>query len=421
MAPTSGGQYHWVSEFAPRKYQKILSYVVGWLCALGWQCGTASTAYLSGTVIQGLIVLGNPDYTPTNWQGTLFLFAIVLIGFFFNTYGARHLPTLEGIILVMHVFGFFAILIPLWVLAPKNDASAVFNSFYNGGGWSNTIVACMVGQLAAIFSFIGPDSGVHMAEEVRDASLVIPRSMMTTAILNSVLGFLMMLMFAFCVTDLQGALNTPTKYPMIYVFYNATASKTGTFIMSVLLAFMLACAATSVLATASRQVFSFARDGGLPWASFLARVNTKVGHELPLNSVIFSLGITIILGLINLGSTTAFNSVVSIQISSLFTSYFISISCILIKRLKGEPLPPSRWTMGRFAIPMNILALLYIIFVFVMTLFPVALPVTAENMNWAVLIWGFVIIVALVSYVLHGRKVYDGPVVHVTSTIQDGM
>jgi len=35
MAPTAGGQYHWVSEFAPKQYQKFLSYLVGWLCVLG--------------------------------------------------------------------------------------------------------------------------------------------------------------------------------------------------------------------------------------------------------------------------------------------------------------------------------------------------------------------------------------------------
>jgi len=29
MAPTCGGQYHWVSEFAPRQHQKILSFLVG--------------------------------------------------------------------------------------------------------------------------------------------------------------------------------------------------------------------------------------------------------------------------------------------------------------------------------------------------------------------------------------------------------
>ena len=30
MAPNSGGQYHWVSEFAPRSTQKPLSYITGW-------------------------------------------------------------------------------------------------------------------------------------------------------------------------------------------------------------------------------------------------------------------------------------------------------------------------------------------------------------------------------------------------------
>lgn len=28
-APTAGGQYHWVSEFAPRRGQKFLSYITG--------------------------------------------------------------------------------------------------------------------------------------------------------------------------------------------------------------------------------------------------------------------------------------------------------------------------------------------------------------------------------------------------------
>lgn len=57
MAPTTGGQYHWVSEFASRKHQKLISYLMGWLCVLGWQTGCASLAYLAGTQIQGLAVV----------------------------------------------------------------------------------------------------------------------------------------------------------------------------------------------------------------------------------------------------------------------------------------------------------------------------------------------------------------------------
>jgi choline transport protein len=69
--------------------------------------------------------------------------------------------------------------------------------------------------------------------------------------------------------------------------------------------------------------------------------------------------------------------------------------------------------MGRLAIPVNIIALIYIAFVFVLTLFPTATPVVPKTMNWAALIWGVVVIFTLINYVLHGKRGYQGPVVHV--------
>ena len=143
-------------------------------------------------------------------------------------------------------------------------------------------------------------------------------------------------------------------------------------------------------------------------------MNNKIGFEIPLNAIGISLIITVLLALVNIGSNTAFNSVVSLQISCLFISYFISVSCVLIRRITNQPLPPSRWSMGRLAIPVNILALMYIAFVFVMTLFPLAVPVVPKTMNWAALIWGVIVGFAVVNYLVHGRKVYKGPVVQVS-------
>lgn len=56
MAPTAGGQYHWISEFAPRNAQRLLSYVVGWLVVLGWQVGLASVCYLTALQIQSFVI-----------------------------------------------------------------------------------------------------------------------------------------------------------------------------------------------------------------------------------------------------------------------------------------------------------------------------------------------------------------------------
>ncbi|KAJ4404122.1 hypothetical protein N0V91_006023 [Didymella pomorum] len=112
-APTSGGQYHWVSEFAPKKYQKFLSYIVGWLCVLGWQTGIASIAYLAGGQIQGLVILNSGTYVPERWHGSLLVIAVATFAILFNTVLARKLPLIEGIVLALHIFGFFAVFITM--------------------------------------------------------------------------------------------------------------------------------------------------------------------------------------------------------------------------------------------------------------------------------------------------------------------
>lgn len=156
MAPTSGGQYHWVSEFSPRKFQRFLSYLMGWMCSLGWQTGATNTALLSGLQIQGLVVLNYPDYVPKRWHSTLLAFAVGGFACLMNTVFARFIPAVERVCLVIHCAGFVATLIILWATTPvKADASAVFGEFYNGG-WPSTGISTLVGgTLASVIPLLG--------------------------------------------------------------------------------------------------------------------------------------------------------------------------------------------------------------------------------------------------------------------------
>lgn len=155
-APTSGGQYHWVSEFAPPSYQKFLSYITGWLCVLGWHTGIAGCCYTVANMIIGILIINYPDtYSPANWHGTLMVIACATIAFGFNTFLAQKLHIIEGIILIIHVFGFVAVLVPLWVLAPIRSASDVFGSIENRGGWLSNGLACLVGLVAPVYALMG--------------------------------------------------------------------------------------------------------------------------------------------------------------------------------------------------------------------------------------------------------------------------
>ncbi|KAF6232482.1 hypothetical protein HO173_009362 [Letharia columbiana] len=90
MAPTAGGQYHWVWMLAPPPCRKFLSYIMGWLVVCGWQAILAGGGYLGGSMIVALIQLNHDDYVPELWHGTLLFWAIIVVAVFINTAPAAY-------------------------------------------------------------------------------------------------------------------------------------------------------------------------------------------------------------------------------------------------------------------------------------------------------------------------------------------
>lgn len=123
-----------------------------------------------------------------------------------------------------------------------------------------------------------------------------------------------------------------------------------------------------------------------------------------------SLGVTILLSLINIGSEVALNAVTSLTITSLLSAYIISIGCVLLKRLRGESLPHHRWTLGRYGLAVNLGALAFLLPVFIFAFFPLSTPVTRETMNWSVVMYVGVIGSASLYYWARGQHHFIPPV-----------
>lgn len=89
------------------------------------------------------------------YQGTLLIWAVIALGVLINTQGGTFLPRFEGLILILHLLGYFGILIPLIILGNHQPASQVFGNFLNGGDWSTQGLSFMIGLNGAIFVFVG--------------------------------------------------------------------------------------------------------------------------------------------------------------------------------------------------------------------------------------------------------------------------
>ncbi|KAF2686929.1 amino acid permease-like protein [Lentithecium fluviatile CBS 122367] len=409
MAPTAGGQYHWVSEFAPKSCQKSLSYIVGWSTSLGWASGIPACAQMLSGLVVGMALLVNPEaQIGSLWHVTLIMFLWLFLMIGFNIFLAQHLPVAEGIILVLHVFAFFAFLIFFWTMADRSPADEVFTTWTNGGEWSSMGVSALVGLATPLWCFIGPDAGAHMSEELKDASAVLPKAMIWATFFNGILGIAMMITFVFCGGALDSVLDSPTGVPVLQAVYNASGSVAGTVVMGIFLVILTFFAAVSVCASASRQIWAFARDKGLPFSAWIEYV--RPGWDIPVNSLLVCLGVSLVIACINFGSDVTLNAIVSISNAGLIFSYIISIGCVRLKRLRGEPLLARRFSLGRWGGFVNDLALVFLIVAFVFSFFPMTPNPAPVDMNWAILMFGVLGIVATITYFVSAKHSYVAPV-----------
>jgi choline transport protein len=274
MYPVSGGQYYWVALLAPKRHAKFLSWMTGWLSTLGWQSAASTGTYLGGNIIQALLVLNIPDYEPKRWQGTLIMYAVLALTLLVNTYFVRLLPRLEGVVMILHIVGFFAVLIPIVHFAPISSNAFVWKQFTNISGYTSNGTSWLIGQAASAILFIGYDGACHMAEEVENAAMNVPRAMFFTIFVNGVLGFAAYIFILYCFGDPEETLGSPYGQPFIQIFNNALQSKVGTTVLTALLITLYVFATFGFVASASRQTWAFSRDNGLPLSKWLKRVRT---------------------------------------------------------------------------------------------------------------------------------------------------
>ncbi|KAK3703702.1 hypothetical protein LTR37_014280 [Vermiconidia calcicola] len=367
MAPSAGGQYQWISEFAPRNAQKLLSYFVGWLTVLGWQVGLASVCYAVTLQIKGLVTLVHPSVVFQGWHDSLMTLGVAPCAVFFNTLLVSSLLTLEFIMLLLRI-------------------------------------------IAPITTLTSADSICHLAEELKDASKWLPRIMIGAAAINFTIGFVLLIVVLFRAGDFHDAIASPTGQPYIAILLNATQSVPGTAVLVAYMTLALLFCATNVVTTSSRQLFSFARDSGVPFSRALATVSET--SLIPVRAIVCTIVVTVILSLILIGSSLTFNIIASLFGVALLSSYLTSVSTLVYQRVRGYRLPTTRFSLGRYGLLINIATIVFDLFAFVIMFFPPGPKPTPAAMNWACLIFGSVVLFALGFYATSAKHKYTAPLEH---------
>ncbi|CAK4030436.1 amino acid transporter [Lecanosticta acicola] len=404
MAPAAGGQYQWVSKFALRRYEMFLSYCSGWFCSVGWQARFASTCYMVAGILQMLVIHnGDDNYTYSRPQRGLMTIGIASAVSAFNIFAAGHLSIAEGLFALCHVFALVPIVVSLWVLADKNPVSNAIGNFVDNSrympdhssDWVSTSLAVLVGQPCSIFILLGTDAVTHIAEEIEEADVVVPRCILWSFIGNTPLTILTLFTFVFNCGRID-VLVSKERPPFVLIFQSALNYQPAVNTFTGVIIALMFMVATSTMVATSRHLYSFGRDRAVSCSAWLGRVHPL--FKVPFNAILCTVLATTVLCAVCINSSTAQHTMMCFSTASIHASYIVSLGCLILKRLRHEQLPPARWTLGRSGLWINVLALIYCTWAAFWSFWPSQSSVSLTNFNWTPVLFVLVLVVAVTMF-----------------------
>ncbi len=279
------------------------------------------------------------DYVAQPWHQFLIYIAYTLIAFLINAFMNRLLPYFTKAAFFWSLAGFAIISITVLACSSGDYQSGkfVYGAFINETGWPDGL-SWLLGLLQGAFALTGFDATIHMIEEIPNPQKQGPRIMIMCILIGMFTGFVFLTCLLFVLDDVDTVISS-TAGPLLQILYDATNNKAGA---ACLLVFPLVCmlfTTTSIMTTSSRMSYAFARDRGLPFSRIFAKVHP--GLDVPLWALVWTTAWVIIFGCIFLGSSSAFNAIVSASVVALGVTYAIppAINCMRGRKMLPENRP----------------------------------------------------------------------------------
>src|SRR5215510_16591126 len=308
--PTAGAMYHWSSELGGKSW----GWFTAWFNILGNITVLAGIDYGCAQFLTPLLGL---DATTKNllsvYAATLASHALI------NHFGIRLVAFLNDLSVTVHIIGVVAIVVALFVFAPRQPASFFFTAITHNQQGYPYWWAFIIGLLQAQWTFTGYDASASVSEETIDPRRRASWGIVLAVVVSSIVGYLLLFALTWAIKDIPAVLNakdpSDNHIPeVITILQTALGAKAGA-LFSALAAMAMWFCGLSAVTWCSRVVYAFARDKGLPASGLWRRVSPK--HQTPAAAIWLSVAVAWLAAV----SSGAYQTVTAISVIGLYISY----------------------------------------------------------------------------------------------------
>lgn len=334
--PTAGGLYHWGSILGGRG----LGWVTAWFNLIGLVTVLAAINvgaydFLVGSLAPalGLDTAALTPTEPTLYSMTVQFICVCLITLtqgIINHRGIRLTSKLTDFSGYLIFFGSIALTVVLLVNAQHLDFSRLwtftnFSGDAGGGIWPEThniLYLFLLGLLLPAYTITGFDASAHTAEETISAARTVPKGMIHSVLWSGVFGWAMLCAVVLAAPDIkEAAAQGPNQFFWIMDHVLGTPVK---LLMYVIIGAAQYLCGLATVTSASRMVFAFARDGGLPCSSSLRHISAR--FRTPVTAI----WAVAILSVVFTAYTPVYTTIAAVCTMFLYISYLLPVAAGLI-------------------------------------------------------------------------------------------
>lgn len=150
------------------------------------------------------------------------------------------------------------------------------------------------------------------------------------------------------------------------------------------------------------MTWGFARDGGLPWSDYFAKVDGF--WKAPVRALALQGAIIGLVGVLYLFATTVLDAILGVATIALTISYGMPILTLLI--VGRDKLPRGEFGLGIFGAVINWISVIYCAVTTVFFFFPGGPNPSIADMNWAIAVFGVMLVVAIAFWFIKGKTLF---------------
>jgi urea carboxylase system permease len=418
--PISGAIFQWSSRLAGTTF----GWFTGWVMVIGQILTVAAAAIALQAVLPaiwtGFQLVGGAkaDSAPlsaTGAQNAVVLGIVLLVvTTVINVIGVRLMAVITSAGVVIEILGVIALVIALFFRAERGPAIVNTTTGFDPS-LGAYLPAFIVSSVMAAYVMVGFDSAGELSEETHAPRRTTPRTIIRALVVSGIGGLLLILAGLVAAPSLTDGSLVSGGFASILP---ARLGEVGGRVLLVAVAIAVAVCTLAVQTSASRMLFSMARERTLPFSNVLGTVSTRTGTPIG-TTIVVGVGAAIALA-VNWNASSVFLALSSLCIGMLYLAYLGVTVPLFVKRLRGglpsgtDEVGKPLFSLGRAGLVINGVAIVYQVAMAVNLLWPRTEIYDPEGKTWW-LQWSavlFIVIVLLVGVVVHWRnRVRHGGVV----------